>query len=108
MGKSKEIQANTDALLEREDLKCKLRAKVHWLQNGNRNIKLFHLYTNQRKKANHICEVKDAARVNCHSPEEISRAFLEYFQSIFSSWGFIGEDGCLEVLEGRFKLEMNE
>jgi hypothetical protein len=107
MGEIKKNQAEINDMLEREDLKWKQRVKVHWLQNGDRNTKFFHMYASQRKKANRICEITNADGVRCASPTDISSAFLEYYQSLFSSSGPIRVDACLKVLEERVTPKMN-
>jgi hypothetical protein len=110
VGEIKATQVETDAMLEIEDLKWKQREKVHWVQNinGDRNTKFFHLYANQRKKTNYISVVNDDAGVNCTHLEDISRAFMEYYKTIFSTSGHIVEDDYLAALEERVTPKMNE
>jgi hypothetical protein len=104
----KGYQAAIDDRLERDKLQWKQRAKVHWLQLGDRNTKFFHMYANQRKKLNHVSEVEDANGVICTNPVNISRAFMEYYQSFFSSSGSSNMDVCLEGLEERITRDMND
>lgn len=107
MGEIKKTQKALDDMLEREDLKWKQRTKVHWLQNGDRNTKFFHLYANQRKKANRISEVTTISGRCCSTPSDISSAFVEYYQSIFSTSDPINLDECLEELDERITPKMN-
>ncbi|GLT72801.1 hypothetical protein SLA2020_447050 [Shorea laevis] len=107
VGEIKYHQAAIENRLDREELKWKQRAKVQWLQNGDRNTKFFHLFANQRKKTNRINEILNETGVSCTNSSEISCAFLEYFHSLFSSSGPDTVDECLDVLQERVTPEMN-
>ncbi|KAG6634828.1 hypothetical protein CIPAW_11G000200 [Carya illinoinensis] len=53
------LQKDIDALSDRLNMKWKQRAKVHWLQKGDRNTKYFHFCTTQRKKRNCVKSLID-------------------------------------------------
>jgi hypothetical protein len=44
----------------------------------------------------------------CTNPTDVSKAFMEYYQSLFSSSGLSCMDDCLEGLEEKVTGEMNE
>jgi hypothetical protein len=66
------------------------------------------MHVNQRRKANHIGEVTMVEGVQCNQPYSIGQAFLEYYQSLFSSSRPTGGDACLAMLEEKITTEMNE
>jgi hypothetical protein len=67
----KQYEGAVTERLEREDLKWRQRAKIHWLQQGDRNTKFFHLHANNRKKRNCIREIRSEAGTIYNSPSEI-------------------------------------
>jgi len=76
----KKAQKKVYDILERECEKWKQKDKATWLQHGDMNTKLFHMYANQRKRINHISQVVDVEGVNCKTPKDISKAFIDYYQ----------------------------
>lgn len=46
------VQLKLQSHLAVEEAKWKQRAKQHWLQSGNKNTKLYHMHTNQRRRNN--------------------------------------------------------
>lgn len=48
------MQKEVDGYLEDDDLKWRQRAKIKWLRDGDRYIKYFHSFANQRKQLNTI------------------------------------------------------
>ena len=66
------------------------------------------MHANQRRKRNHIGKVTNVDGVSCASPDSISNAFLEYYQSLFLSSGPSGGDECLASLEEKVTSEMND
>lgn len=59
------------SLMEQEEVRWKQRAKVEWLQNGDRNMKFFHTCANQRRKSNYIRMISDARGNLCEDPDDI-------------------------------------
>lgn len=55
----KELQKNVEQKLEAENIKCRQRAKQHWLKVGDRNTKYFHMQATQRSKTNAIKSIRD-------------------------------------------------
>lgn len=64
------------------------------------------MYANQRRKSNTIAEVSNAEGVQCSGPTKIGRAFLNNYQSLFSSSYPVGVDDCLQALEEKITPEM--
>jgi hypothetical protein len=84
----KHLKQNVHQLLEQEEVRWKQRAKINWLQHGDKNTKFFHACTNQRWKANSICAICDVGGNKWEEPNKIGRAFVDYFTSLFTSRGY--------------------
>ncbi|GLT53570.1 hypothetical protein SLA2020_268330 [Shorea laevis] len=80
-----QLQTEIDHLLAMEDLQWKQRAKRNWYREGDRNTRYFHAWANHRRKVNQIGQIRDDQGAEWVQPEEISRAFLDYFQQLFST-----------------------
>ncbi|XP_060961067.1 uncharacterized protein LOC133031554 [Cannabis sativa] len=52
------LQSLLDALLYKEEIYWKQRARVRWLNAGDRNTKFFHKHATSRRKTNHIKYLK--------------------------------------------------
>jgi hypothetical protein len=94
--------------LEHEEIKWRQCAKINWLSHGDRNSKFFHAYANQRRKVNNISQIKGEDGRLWESQEEIEGAFVDYFESLFTTSGVVDYEGCLGALEGRVTETMNE
>lgn len=95
-------------MLENEDLKWKQRARVHWLQNVDWNTKFFHTHANEGRKINFIGEVTNAEGMKCSRLNQINKALLDYYQSLFLTSGPTGGDECLTEMEEKVTWEMND
>lgn len=106
--KLKNVQMEVDEILEKEEIKWKQWTKAHQFQNGGRNTKFFHICANQRRKKNHICKVEDEGGRLFTTLEDISRKFIDFYHQLFSTSNPRGVDACIEALETRVSLDMNE
>lgn len=52
-----ETQQRIDTLLHQEEIWWAQRAKIHWLNEGDRNTKFFHQKATRRKKHNNIADM---------------------------------------------------
>ena len=91
----KNLKKTVYNLLEQEEIRWKQRAKIDWLQYGDKNTKFFHACANQRRKApNYIRMICDARETVWEDPVNIGNAFMDYF-TIFFHVGVAGPDGQL-------------
>jgi hypothetical protein len=81
----KNIKKVVNTLLEQEEIRWKQRAKIDWLQYGDKNTKFFHACANQRQKANCIRTICDARGIMREDAVNIGKAFVDYFTSLFTS-----------------------
>ena len=55
-------------LLHRKEIMWKQRAKDHYIKEGDRNTKYFHMVASKRRRNNLILRVEDELRVWCEEP----------------------------------------
>lgn len=55
----KVMETTLDEYLKQEELWWAQRAKVHWLEHGDQNTKIFHYKASQRKRKNTITSIQD-------------------------------------------------
>jgi exonuclease III len=103
-----ELKKKAQTLLEQEEIQWKQRAKVEWLQNGDRNTKFYHACANQRRTSNKIREVCDLAGNRMETQEDIGRAFVDYFSDLFSTGQPDHMEECLETVDRRISTETND
>lgn len=65
--------------LDEDELKWKQRTKQHWLKNGDRNKKFYHLYANQRKKNNRISLLMESGGRIAQTQSKICSIFSTFF-----------------------------
>ncbi|GLU09860.1 hypothetical protein SLE2022_266990 [Rubroshorea leprosula] len=71
-------------LLEEEDL-WKMKSRINWLNDGDRNTKFFHLNTISRRKSNRIVTLLDENNVEISSPMDVSNFITNSFQKLFTT-----------------------
>ncbi|KAH7863586.1 hypothetical protein Vadar_019513 [Vaccinium darrowii] len=59
------------------------RLRIKWLQMGDRNSRLFHLSTIQRRQRNQIMRLKDKNEVWRNDPKEIAERVRDYFNILY-------------------------
>lgn len=62
--------------LDEDGLKWRQRAKQHWLKQGDKNIKFFHLNATKRRKTNMIVKICDQNGIIEMNQEQIGGALL--------------------------------
>lgn len=50
---------NKQKILSIEEATWQLKSRAIWLQEGDKNTKFFHIFTNKRREANSIWEIKN-------------------------------------------------
>lgn len=66
-------------------LQWKQKGRVQWLKDGDRNTKLFHALTKQRRARNRITRLKKPQGGWAESDQGIEQVASEYFQCLFTS-----------------------
>jgi hypothetical protein len=103
----KRLKEELNNALDMEDLKWKQRAKINWIQYGDRNSKFFHAFASYRSKKNFISKVKDKNGSLCVTKDSIEEAFVSYFKELFSAGDHVAVDPCIRALECKVTPEMN-
>jgi hypothetical protein len=103
----KTLQRDINHLLEMEEAQWKQRAKRHWFRDGDRNTHYFHAWANHRRKINQIEKIVDAQGHEWTKPEDISHAFVTYFQALFSTADLDGIEECIEAVPHKVSPDMN-
>jgi hypothetical protein len=81
----KRLQGEIEYILEQEDVKWKQRGKQNWFREGDRNTQFFHAWASHRRKINTIKKIKDEEGVVWKKSEEISNAFISFYQNLFTT-----------------------
>uniref|UniRef100_A0A803NK25 Reverse transcriptase n=1 Tax=Cannabis sativa TaxID=3483 RepID=A0A803NK25_CANSA len=76
-----------DALLYKEEVYWKQRARVRWLHAGDKNTKFFHKQATLRRKTNTIKYLKDNEGRVVNTQEEIANLVVSHFSDLFSTQG---------------------
>jgi hypothetical protein len=110
MGNSEEIKAvqtELGVMLDKADLQWRQRAKIEWLKCGDRNTSFFHACASSRRKANYIDSITDVQGRFWETEEEVQGAFINYFQTLFTSDNAGDMNQCLQHISPRVSDEMN-
>lgn len=107
LGEIRRLQEEIEKILEQEDTKWKQRAKLNWYKHGDRNTSYFHAWATQRRNMSRIVRIHDATGVERTTQAEVSSAFTQYFQSLFTTGGTTGVEECLVGVYPRITEDMN-
>ncbi|KAM6587586.1 hypothetical protein CsatA_010191 [Cannabis sativa] len=99
IAKIKDLQANLETLLYKEETYWKQRARTHWLAQGDKNTKFFHRFASHRKKINSIHKLHLPNGGVLSNEEDITREIESHFAQLFSSSQPVEED-MQKALEG--------
>ena len=92
------IQKITSELQEayrKEEEYWKQRSRLLWLRLGDRNSGFFHAITRNRKRINAFSVLEDASGELVYTEDKISKAIVNYFQTLFTT----GHGDSREIVE---------
>ena len=79
------LKRELNVLYDKEEKIWQQRARVSWLQHGDRNTKFFHGTATQRKKKNFIKGMCDGTGVWQEGDEVVSAILVNFYSQLFSS-----------------------
>jgi hypothetical protein len=106
-GAVKILKGEIEAILESEDMKWRQRGKQSWYNQGDRNTPFFHAWANHRRRVNRITKIIDEDGREWKKQHDIGKAFVNFFQQLYSSGEVVGVEDCLYGLEKRVSDDMN-
>ncbi|KAM6542861.1 hypothetical protein CsatB_007308 [Cannabis sativa] len=81
------LNSMLDALLYKEEVYWKQRARVRWLKAGDKNTKFFHKQATLRRKTNTIKYLKDNEGNVVNTQEGIANLVISHFSDLFNTQG---------------------
>lgn len=84
VNREKDLQANIDQVLKREQILWWQKAKTQWLEDGDANTNFFHLSTIINRRHNHI-DFLQKYDESWTSWEDIGNQFINFFTPLFTS-----------------------
>lgn len=103
----KQLLREIEYILEQEDVRWNNWGKQNWYMNGDQNTPFFHAWATHRRKINHIKKIEDEEGREWGKPEEVRKAFIDFYQQLFTTEDVVRVDQCLNGLETRVTAEMN-
>lgn len=79
------LEVRKNNLLSIEESTWRLKIKVIWMSEGDRNTKLFHRYANHHHNINSIWKINDANKPILQSQQGISNVVVQYFQNAYGN-----------------------
>lgn len=83
--KERELLAKYYNILAQEETHLKQKARVDWLQKGDRNTKFFKMTTLKRRSFNRIIKTRKSNGITTYEEEEIQVKFISYFEKLLNS-----------------------
>ena len=103
-----EASKKLDDLLLKQEIYWAQRSRISWLKHGDKNTKYFHSKASQRRRRNMIQGVKDQHNNWVEEIEDIAGVATEYFENIFKSGACDRMDECLDVVQHKMTVDMQE
>lgn len=103
----KDLQEELQLKLAEEQIKWKQRAKQHWLKDGDRNTKFFHMHANQRRKTNSIRQIRGLNAELISDQLGISAIFSNFYPQLFTASHPSHIVECLQDMAAKVHDPMN-
>ncbi|XP_071939813.1 uncharacterized protein [Coffea arabica] len=85
IGKVRELKKRLEEAYKREEVFWGQKARIKWLQEGDKNTKFFHASVAERRRRNNISCLKKGDGTWCDSEQEVANEIQGYFQELFTS-----------------------
>jgi hypothetical protein len=85
----------------------KQRAKLEWLQEGDKNTKSFHACVKEKKCRNRIEQIEDGTGRAYNSQISIEQTFIEFYTNLFTTVGANNIEACIQVITQKVTPKMN-
>lgn len=79
------INSELQEAYRKEEEYWKQRSRLLWLRLGDRNSGFFHAITRNRKRINAFSVLEDASGELVYTEDKISKAIVNYFQTLFTT-----------------------
>ena len=97
-----------EELTQKEEILWRQRSKCLWLKEGDRNTTYFHAMASARRRNNRVQGIMAEDSSWKEKEAEVTKVFLNYFSSIFTSSKPTNMELVYEAVEKRILMEMND
>ncbi|CAB4269470.1 unnamed protein product [Prunus armeniaca] len=80
-----QLESSLKEAFREEEVYWKLKSRVQWLNEGEKNTNFFHSKTLARRRANRMVGLEDSAGRWCTDDSEFKPLIISYFQEIFTT-----------------------
>lgn len=81
------LKKRKENILKIKEETTRLKSRAIWLNNGDKNTRFFHKFTEGRRKVNTIWELKDSKGNSINTQFDIKMEALNYFRDLYSDTG---------------------
>lgn len=103
-----QIKKKIDDLWHQEELYWSQRARVKWLQDGDKNTKFFYATTIQRRGKNRIQRLQNSRGELVEGKNELFNTILEHFEEVYRSDSPTDFQPCLMHIPSLITNDMND
>lgn len=79
------LKGQLDIAYKEDDMFCSQKARVQWLDEGDKNTKFFHASVMQRRQNNRIDHLERRAGDFCRNKDEIVAEISDFYEHLFRS-----------------------
>ena len=83
------------------------RAHIHWLAEGDSNMKFFHCKASARKAKNRMVELQRADGTMCKEEHEMVGMATSFYSNLYASESTVGIEEVLSHIPTRVDTSMN-
>lgn len=103
-----DVSKTLDDLLMKQEIYWAQRSRISWLKHGDKNSKFFHAKSSQRRRRNHIQNIKDMNGNWVEEKEDIAEVATNYFNSLFTARVCSQVDECLDTVMPKVTPNMQQ